>query len=543
MENFIPGKAWEESKKQVKENSSTSNKSLPVQELFGNRFYSDQTSVELMSEFLLIVSSPRKVIKGLEDGSTEEFDTYFPEIGLLPSLSKGSLYYEQQAKLNLKLFAILMNSGNPNPYPAHKKQYEIIIEQMKNSIEILDNQKVSGEEDVIAILSNLYMGFQGIGANRDWCAQSFLPVTKNLLAGETIWKATKAKKANLTDYDPEIIKPFFERSGRNFYAHGGELLYLQLALALAKPKSEIEDWLYNDKELASLGISADEKDPERMRNKLSKGFETLLEKGSPKLLGEISDFIDGMGDQIKFSELTKSGWIPEDSWHDGYLFALDLVRIFETDFDIVDNLAMVELACDMQVFRTMLRRSAWHLTRRYPLLAVVSSTCTDSNLKQISKNSLKNCQTLIHTAIEDNATKLKMQDATQLKNMHRKYGDKVFLKLAKSIQFVIPIKGNTEHFVLTKNMLTYLVVTALSPTKRMSLDTFLSEVRIKHGLVFDDNGFNDVNVSCNKMQNISSGTTVRWLIHMLEECGYLIPLSDSLSLVINTAGNGKGANE
>jgi hypothetical protein len=543
MENFIPGKAWEESKKQVNENSSTSNKSLPVQELFGNRFYSDQTSVELMSEFLLIVSSPRKVIAGLDDKRKEEFSTYFPGKEMLPSLRKGALYYEQQARLNLKLFAILMNSGNPNPYPAHKNQYDLIIEQLKGSIEILDNQKVSGVEDVIAILSNLYMGFQGIGANRDWCAQSFLPVTKNLLAGETIWKATKAKKAKLTTYDPDQIKSFFERTGRNFYAHGGELLYLQLALGLTKSKDEIENWLLEDKELASLGISEDEKDPELIRNKLTMGFEALLEKGSPKLLGEISEFIDGMGDQIKFSELTKSGWIPEDSWHDGYLFALDLVRIFDTEFDIVDNLAMVELACDMQVFRTMLGRSSRQLQKDYPLLAVVSSSCTDINLKQISKNSLKNCQTLIHTAIEENANKMNMNDPIQLKNMHRKYGDKVFLKLAKSIQFVIPIKGSTEHFVLTKNMMTFLVVTALSPSKRMSLDTFLSEVRIKHKLVFDDVGFNHVNLSCNKMQKISNGTTARWLIHMLEECGYLIPLSDSLSLVINTAGNGKESNE
>ncbi len=543
MEKFVPGKAWEESKKQVNENSKTSNKSLPVQELFGNRFYSDQTSIELMSEFLLIISSPKKTIMGLGNNLKKEFNTYFPEKEMLPFLRKGALYYEQQARLNLKLFAILMNSGNPNPHPAHKDQYDAIIKKLKGSIEVLDNQKVSGEEDVIAILSNLYMGFQGIGANRDWCAQSFLPVTKNLLAGETIWKATKAKKANLTTYDPTIIKSFFERSARNFYAHGGELLYLQLALVLIKSKNEIEDWLSEDKELSSLGISNDEKDPDIIRNKLSIGFESLLEKESPKLLGEISEFIDGIGEQIKFSELTKSGWIPEDSWQEGYLFALDLIRIFDTEFDIVDNLAMVEMACDMQVFRTMLRRSSLQLKKDYPLLAVVSPICTDTNLKQISKNSLKNCQTLIHMAIKDNAIKLNMDDPNQIKNMHRKYGDKVFLKLAKSIQFVIPKKGSTEHFVLTKNMLTYLVVTALSPSKRMSLDTFLSEVRVKHKLVFDDVGFNNVNIACNKMQQINNGTTVRWLIHMLEECGYLIPLSDSLSLVINAAGNKMEANE
>jgi len=148
---------------------------------------------------------------------------------------------------------------------------------------------------------------------------------------------------------------------------------------------------------------------------------------------------------------------------------------------------------------------------------------------------------MIHSAIEEKAKDIKMASEKGLRNMHQKYGDKVFLKLAKSLQFVVPIKGDTEHFVMTKTMLTYLVITTLKPNEKISFQSFLEEVRTKHGLVFDEKGFNEVNRVTNTRQEISNGMISPWLSKMLDECGFLIPLSDSLSLVVNSAGYSKEA--
>lgn len=542
MDMFFPKKAWLDSKKQAEPATATSNMSLPVQELFGNRFYSDQTTIEILSEFFLIATSPKKRIVEFNDTKSEmTYETVFPEKRLLEYASTGAIEYDQESRINLKLFAILLNSGNSNPFPGHKLQYDSITRNVIGSTDILDSQKVGSPEDVIAILSNLFMGFQGIGANRDWCAQSFIPVTKNLLAGETIWKSTQAKRKNLTDFSVESIKPFFERSSRNFYSHGGELLYLQLLLLMNQTEQSIADWITSIPDYNKLKISKDEKNPEFLLERIDVGLNKILNEKSPRMLGELAKFIDDSGASLELAHSSRAGWIPEATWEEGYFFALDLVRIFETEFDVIEWLKMLEMACVMQVFRTFLRSSARYLGKTRPLLATVSTECQDRRLKLISKHSLKHCQLMIHTAIEEKAKESNMSSEKGLRNMHQKYGDKVFLKLAKSMQFVVPMKGDTEHFVMTKTMLTYLVVTTLIPNEKVSYQSFLEEVRTKHGLVFDEKGFNEVNSVTNTRQEISMGMIPPWLSRMLDECGFLIPLSDSLSLVVNTAGYSKEA--
>jgi hypothetical protein len=542
MEAFFPKKAWIDSKKQAEPITATSNLSLPVQELFGNRFYSDQTTIEILSEFFLIATSPEKNIVEFDASKQRlQYTSVFPEKRLLDAISSGAIEYKQEARINLKLFAILLNSGNPNPYPGHKLQYDSITKNVMASTQILDKQKVGSTEDVIAILSNLFMGFQGIGANRDWCAQSFIPVTKNLLAGETIWKSTQAKRKNLTEFSVDSIKPFFERSSRNFYSHGGELLYLQLILLMKQTEQSITEWLDSKPEFRRLKISKDEKNPEYLLQRIDAGINRILTEKSPKMLGELADYIDNSGAPFNLTQVSRAGWVPEAVWEEGYFFALDLVRIFETEFDVIEWLKMLEMACVMQVFRTFLRNSARYLGTATPLLATVSTECQDRRLKLISKHSLKHCQLMIHSAIEEKAKDIKMASEKGLRNMHQKYGDKVFLKLAKSLQFVVPIKGDTEHFVMTKTMLTYLVITTLKPNEKISFQSFLEEVRTKHGLVFDEKGFNEVNRVTNTRQEISNGMISPWLSKMLDECGFLIPLSDSLSLVVNSAGYSKEA--
>nr|WP_321306838.1 hypothetical protein [uncultured Sphaerochaeta sp.] len=542
MEEYFPRKAWLDSKKQAEPAKTTSNWSLPAQELFGNRFYSDQTTIEILSEFLLIATSSEKKIVDSDDISGPlEYKSIFPEEKQLSQISSGAIEYNQESRINLKLFAILLNSGNPNPYPGHKILYDSITKNIKDVTHILDTQKVGSTEEVIAILSNLFMGFQGIGANRDWCAQSFIPVSQKILAGETIWKSTKAKHGNLTNFDAESIKPFFERSSRNFYSHGGELLYLQLLLVMKKNRESIDSWLNSNKEYSKLKISSDEKNPQYLMQTISDGLHSILNEKSPRMLGELATFIDNSGEQLNLKHSSRAGWIPEVSWQEGYFFALDLVRIFKTEFDVIEWLKMLEMACVMQVFRSFLRNSSRFIGTSFPLLATVSTECKSQRLKLISKHSLKHCQLLIHTAIEKKAKEIGMNSDKSLRNMHQKYGDKVFLKLAKSIQFVMPLKGNTEHFVMTKSMLTYLVVTTLLPNEKMSYQSFLEEIRIKHGLVFDEGGFNEVNRATNTRQEIGTGMIPPWLLKMLDECGFLIPLSDSLSLVVNSAGYSKEA--
>jgi hypothetical protein len=206
---------------------------------------------------------------------------------------------------------------------------------------------------------------------------------------------------------------------------------------------------------------------------------------------------------------------------------------------------MLELACTFQVLRTMNRQSVAYLNKRNNaefskplLLAIVAPNCTDASLKRISQMSLKSIQLVIHTAIEENALEQGL-DQAKLKDVHTTYGDRLFLRLAKRIQFVIPQKGSPERFVLDKSILTFLVVTTLRPGSKISFDSFLYQLKIRYGLVFDYEGFNEIIKGSPSPQQVLEDSPEIWLTKMLEECGFLIQLADSLSLVTNNAGLGE----
>ncbi len=107
-------------------------------------------------------------------------------------------------------------------------------------------------------------------------------------------------------------------------------------------------------------------------------------------------------------------------------------------------------------------------------------------------------------------------------------------KHLKEINVVVPKKGGNEHFVLSKNMLILLVSTTLSAGESLTVESFLMDLKIRWGFVFDSEGFTEVNTQENLKQTVSDSSIMDWLVDMLKECGYYIALSDAISLVKNS---------
>ncbi|HPI26452.1 MAG TPA: hypothetical protein PLO57_08325, partial [Candidatus Cloacimonadota bacterium] len=78
-------------------------KSNPAIRLFGNRFSNDQTSLELLCEFMMVATSTKKI-------DDTEFTSVFPPLQLLMEWINAELEYAPKARLNLKLFAFLSAS-------------------------------------------------------------------------------------------------------------------------------------------------------------------------------------------------------------------------------------------------------------------------------------------------------------------------------------------------------------------------------------------------------------------------------------------------
>src|SRR5208337_4760751 len=113
------------------------------------------------------------------------------------TMSNACLRYSPKARLTLKLFAFLGASKLETRHESHKKQYRKLLNLMRGHIDTGPN---TSPEEVLQSLEHLFLGFQGIGQNRTWCAQSFLPASLGLIGGESIWQETQAKREPPSDW-------------------------------------------------------------------------------------------------------------------------------------------------------------------------------------------------------------------------------------------------------------------------------------------------------------------------------------------------------
>ncbi len=517
----------------------------PAIQLYGNRLFSDQTVSELLVEFLLVVFSPKQI------GESNMFDSALPLPSQLTTWNNEQLKYAPRARLNLKLFSFLGASRLDSRHQTHRAHHESLLEKLRERIHIAGD---GDKEDIIRTIENLFLGFQGAGSGRTWCAQSFLPVTSSFLAGESIWKETEAKKAQIEDWF-ELIKKrnaFFGMAQHLFLAHGGELLYLQTCNALRQPKEQIAEWC----EKGGFGLSQHEMDPAWLHAELEKALGGLMGY-CPDTLTELAEFIDsrldpktpeqtdGSEEQRRFVE---AGWCNADSWREGYLFAVDLLRLMKTNLDVVDRIYLLEAACAMQVLRTLavqsVRASGDNTGMGGPSYRFAVSAPEEKRLviRRLSQHSVKKVEKGIFQALRGSSIQLPEDETARneiLNKADKSYGGKLFIGLAKRIGFMVPKRGGGARFILNEQMLRLLVVTTVPLGGRLTFDTFKTLLEQRHGLVFDANGLGRASQWLSGKSIYLSADTDRWLQDMLEAAGFLIHLSDSCALIHNPADTGK----
>ncbi|MBC8335619.1 MAG: hypothetical protein H8E29_10160 [Anaerolineales bacterium] len=517
----------------------------PAIQLYGNRLFSDQTVSELLVEFLLVVFSPKQI------GESGVFDLALPSPSQITEWNNERLEYAPKARLNLKLFSFLGASRLDSRHQTHRAHHEALLTQLQERINIAGG---GDKEDIIRTIENLFLGFQGAGSGRTWCAQSFLPVSSGFLAGESIWKETKARNANIENWFDliENRSSFFDMSQHLFLARGGELLYLQVCNALRQPQDQIVEWC--DK--VDLGLSQNEQDPTWLHTELEKALNGLMEY-CPDTLTDLAEFVDsrldsetpeqtdGSGEQRRF---VAAGWCNADSWREGYLFAVDLLRLMKTNLDVVDRIYLLESACAMQVLRTLamqsLRAAGDNLGQNGPSYRFAVSAPEEKRpvLRRLSHHSVKKVEKGIFQALRSSGIQLPEDETGRnkiLKQADKAYGSKLFVGLAKRIGFVVPKRGAGARFILNEHLLRLLVVTTVPLGGRLTFDTFKALLEQRHGLVFDANGLDRASQWLSGKGIYLPADTDRWLQDMLEAAGFLIHLSDSCALIHNPADTGK----
>jgi len=530
----------------------------PSIRLFGRRFFVDQTVQELLIEFLLIaVSSKRIADKHLADG------VLFPAMDLLRSWpSDAPLKYAPKARLNLKLFAFLGASKLDTRHESHRQHYRDLIRDMRSPAKL--NPGSLDKDEILKTLENLFLGFQSVGGQRTWCAQAFLPVNRTVLAAETLWNETAAHRAGVKHWSSVVDRflHFFSFGRHRFLARGGELLYLQLCNALSQDHTNIQSWA----DSAGLSLTRRESSPSELLESLERALASVLD-ACPETVGKLAEFLDTGVDaetakQTDFQASTSEqrfascGWCPEESWREGLLFAVELLRLCEAVIDPIERLEMLEIGCAMQVLRSLCAQSVRYARRNVQgtegigtlgyVWAVSDPSGDQAVIKQISRRNVNAIQRLIFKAVRhpDLHKGLNTLSPKDLKNvindMDKRYGHKLFLTVAKRIGLIVPKRGAGARFVFNDKLLRFLVLSVLRPGERVTYESFKTLLLVHFGIAVDDEG---LAASC-EWSGTSRLTTLggkadEWLTEMLEAAGVLIRLSDSCSLVLNPYDGGE----
>lgn len=527
----------------------------PAVQLFGRRFFADQTVQELLSEFLLVASSIKKI-----NSARIPPDRIFPDFNLLLNWpGETPLEYAAKARLNLKLFSFLGASKLETRHKSHQQHYRKLLNLLASPEKLVRSESMDTTE-VLRTLENLFLGFQGVGGQRTWCAQAFIPIARNFIGGESIWKKTLATANDITDWNEALN--FFAYNQHIFLARGGELLYLQICNSLRQEEETLINWAQKN----GLSFSNRESFPLKLHNALNNAINSVL-NACPDTIGKLADFIDtGIeSETAKLTEydrksgeprFTRCGWCPTESWPEGFLFAVEMLRISESAIDPIERLELMEVACAMQVLRSLCAQSARYVgwvqeRKKYssPLnyvWAISDPTGHNNALKQISKRCVNNIQKMIYDAVRNSNIKsvLKEQKADDdehgiiwkdpYREVDTRYGYKLFLTLSKRIGLIVPKRGAGARFILNDKLIRFLVMSVIRPGERMRYNTFKNLIFAHYGIALDKEKIGQACEWCGSRKLSTLGEeSDAWFIHMLEASGVLLHLSDAHSLVVN----------
>ena len=508
-------------------------------QVFGRRFFKDQTPVEYLAEFFLVFASAK------DENQTDSYA--FPDYSNVVPLR---LSYHPPYRLGLKLFAFLGASKLETRHRVHISSFRDGVSEVERRIG--PGSSISPQEGV-RLVQGLFSGFVGVAGDRTWTAHSFLPASSSLLAGEVLWRHAgtqgAAKEVDLT-WD-EAWK-YFETGKHSFMARGGELLYLQLTSMFNTEGRTIPVALRDN----SKGIYThfDEIDTtDQLRLNLQQRLKALLQE-SDRAVGAIGDFVQnafhsvGVDSEYPSSRTATLGWVPRETSTEAFLFAWEAENICKAQRSGLQKISLLKDLCVLHVMRSLCFQSARVMEEDFVQGFVggyswVACAIDANNLdagKKIAINAYDAVENLLYRSLRNfggYAPDSVPSNETKKQSWLDK-GDentiRLFRKIGKQIGVIVPRKGQGMRITLPSHIVRLLVAALIPPGKRIRLDAFYQRIFGHYGIVINRETA-EAALSPYGIQQASDafGLDSTWFEEELRRGGYLIPLSDAVSLVCN----------
>ncbi|KKO48134.1 hypothetical protein VT06_13380 [Arsukibacterium sp. MJ3] len=496
--------------------------------LYGRRFYKDQTPVEYLAEFLLVFLSAKS-----KDGA----DSYTFEV------SAAEAAYYPLDHVALKLFSFYPSSKLETRHSSHQKKYIDALIQIKNRLSGgTDNQK----DDSIRILQSLFYGFTGVAKNRTWVTHSFLPASEHLISREVAWRHSSAKRdTSINTWDSS--REYFDTSAHLFMARGGELLFLQLAhLFSLSPESIVKRLNIENNDSYSHLIFTD---VSQLKLLLQKNLKNLL-SGSLKKIDKLASFVEKSLSDVTLNDDNKPkkatlGWVPRASVPESFLFAQELNNICCSSLNELEKLDMMQMLCCLHVLRSLsfqarrLSQSEKITTGfmgEYAWIVSTPDTPKDSASRRLSQTSFEIIEGMLFRVLRIvHSGHLGVESSMKEADDH---GFKIFRKIGKEIGLIIPKNGQGQRFVLSPTLLRLLVAAVIKPGERVRLTEFYRRIFAHFGIALAGKQLSvaiEWSSISNDTKDYAMTTESLWIEEALRQGGFLVELSDAVSIVYNSS--------
>ena len=497
----------------------------PAIRLYGLRFYKDQTPVEYLAEMLLVFASPKQ-----EDGR----EAYSFK---LINTSDNPPRYWPKDRVTLKLFAFFPSSILETRHPTHQKAYKEILKTLQDSV--IGGHPESRREETIRLLQSLFNGFVGVAKNRTWVTHAFLPVANELLANEVVWSP---QREEISD-DWTSLCSHFKTDRHNFMARGGEVLFLQLSNLFHKPDAPELTVLLNDASYKHINITT----ASDLESRLQQHFRQMLEDAvSP--LANLTKFIEKSLSDYELDLSPKHsnlGWVPAATRIEALLFAHEADNICSANISALEKIDLLQLLCSMQVLRSLCFQACRlddseadtpGFIGNYAWIVTNPEALANAPIRQMAQASFNRIEALLYRVLRHKT----LADCVRSEHNPFKEADKngfeIFRKIAKEIGLVIPRKGAGQRFVLSPELLRFLVAALIPPGQRIRLTEFYNRAFAHYGLALGGQALSsafDWNTGKADGNSYTVPSHTAWIEEALRQGGFLFELSDAVSIVHN----------
>ncbi|MCG5531011.1 hypothetical protein LRD18_09015 [Halorhodospira halochloris] len=494
--------------------------------IYGLRYYKDQTPIEYLSEFLLVFSSP----KNQQNKHSNSF--------VLTTESRETPCYWPKNLLALKLFAFFPFSKLETRHSIHRSAYLKSIDKLQSCI--CDSASLQQKEEAVRLIQSLLGGFVGVAKNRTWATYSFLPASTNLLGRELDWLHSRARRSqDLCKWDD--AKEYFAHDRHNFMARGGELLFLQLANLFNNHNAESLRYLSNHdnyKHLSRYGSL------QELQQNLEHNLKSIIDD-SIKPLNSLVSFIEEQLDDfnLDINNPARLGWVPKYTATEAILFASEIDNICRLSLSPLEKLDHLKTLCCLHVLRSLCfqanridqqKTKTVGFVGNYAWIPCNPKAPPAANQRKIAQNSFSRIERILYRVLHMHELFGKKQTGSM--NEAINHGHKIFHKLSKEMEIVIPKKGSGERFSFNTEHIRFMVAALVQPDERIRLDDFYNRVFAHYGIALGGEplatalswlggGISD------KTYGVDINTD--WVEEALQQGGYLIELSDAVSIVHN----------